>query len=168
MDELAYFHAIPKAELHLHLDGALRPKTVLELAKAGGVPLPTSDLEKLKDFLEATDRTASLVEYIEYFQLPIAVLQSVPTLERATYELCEDLSVSDKAGDEWLATAKKLSEKVRHHLKEEEKKFFKVAGRILTDAQKETLAVPACAVVILKVRYACWPTVKRVTESMGR
>ena len=59
MDEAAYFHAIPKAELHLHLDGALRPKTVLELAKAGGVPLPTSDLEKLKDFLEATDRTAS-------------------------------------------------------------------------------------------------------------
>src|SRR5216684_5645869 len=92
MDEAAYFHAIPKAELHLHLDGALRPKTVLELAKAGGVPLPTSGLEKLKDFLEATDRTASLVEYIEYFQLPIAVLQSVPALERATYELCEDLS----------------------------------------------------------------------------
>src|SRR5437899_7909765 len=92
MDDAAYFHAIPKAELHLHLDGALRPRTVLELAKAGGVPLPTNDLEKLKDFLEATDRTASLVEYIEYFQLPIAVLQTVPALERATYELCEDLS----------------------------------------------------------------------------
>lgn len=55
-------------------------------------------------------------------------------------EYCEDLSVSDKAGDEWLATAKKLSEKVRHHLKEEEKKFFKVAGRILPDKQKELLA----------------------------
>ena len=59
MDDAAYFHAIPKAELHLHLDGALRPRTVLELAKEGGVPLPTNDLEKLKDFLEATDRTAS-------------------------------------------------------------------------------------------------------------
>jgi len=55
-------------------------------------------------------------------------------------ELCEDLSVADKTTPEWLETAKKLSEKVRHHLKEEEKKFFKVAGRILTDAQKETLA----------------------------
>ncbi len=91
MDEAAYFHAIPKAELHLHLDGSVRPKTVLELAKQGGVPLPTGDLEELKDFLQATDSTSSLVEYIEYFELPIAVLQSVPALERATYELCEDL-----------------------------------------------------------------------------
>jgi Hemerythrin HHE cation binding domain len=55
-------------------------------------------------------------------------------------ELSEDLSVRDKAGDDWLATARELSEKVRHHLKEEEKKFFKVAGRILGDKQKALLA----------------------------
>ena len=91
MDEASYFHAMPKAELHLHLDGSVRPKTVLELAKQGGVPLPTADLEELKDFLQATDGTSSLVEYIGYFELPIAVLQTVPALERATYELCEDL-----------------------------------------------------------------------------
>jgi adenosine deaminase len=91
MDDPSYFHAVPKAELHLHLDGSVRPKTVLELAKQGGVPLPTDDLEQLKNFLQATDSTASLVEYIAFFELPIAVLQSVPALERATYELCEDL-----------------------------------------------------------------------------
>jgi adenosine deaminase len=61
------------------------------LAKQGGVPLPTEDPDKLLDFLEANDNTASLVEYITYFELPIAVLQTVPALERATYELCEDL-----------------------------------------------------------------------------
>jgi len=54
-------------------------------------------------------------------------------------ELCEELSVSDKSGAAWLNKAKKLSEEVRHHLKEEESKFFKVAGRILTEPQKDTL-----------------------------
>ena len=55
-------------------------------------------------------------------------------------ELCEDLSVSDKGTPGWLDTAKALGHKVRHHLKEEERKFFKVAGRLLTEAQKDLLA----------------------------
>lgn len=55
-------------------------------------------------------------------------------------ELCEDLSTPDKSDDEWLDTAKRLADKVRHHLKEEERKFFKVAGRLLDDRQKATLA----------------------------
>src|SRR5438270_5827075 len=92
MDETAYFRGIPKAELHLHLDGSVRPRTVFEVAKQTGVPLPVQDAASLTDFLEATDRTASLVEYITFFELPIAIMQTVPALERATYELCEDLA----------------------------------------------------------------------------
>jgi adenosine deaminase len=114
MDDAAYFHAIPKAELHLHLDGSVRPKTVLELAKENAVPLPSEDPAKLPDFLEANEQTASLVEYITFFELPIAVLQTVPALERATYELCEDLKKDNVRYAEvrygpWLHVQKGLS-----------------------------------------------------------
>jgi adenosine deaminase len=92
MDDAAYFAAMPKAELHLHLDGSVRPKTVLELALQDGVPLPSSDLNKLEAHLEASDDCSSLVEYITYFELPIAVMQTVEALQRVTYELCQDLA----------------------------------------------------------------------------
>jgi hypothetical protein len=55
-------------------------------------------------------------------------------------ELCEQLSVRDKQNASWLKTAKELSEVVHHHLKEEEKKFFQLAGKLLTESQKVSLA----------------------------
>ena len=51
-------------------------------------------------------------------------------------ELVEDLHKADAEGGQWLAVARKLSEKVHHHLREEEKKFFQVTGKILDDKQK--------------------------------
>ncbi|MGR4896648.1 hemerythrin domain-containing protein [Stenotrophomonas sp. LARHCG68] len=55
-------------------------------------------------------------------------------------EIVEDMSITDKTGAAWMAKARKLSEKVHHHLREEEKKFFQVSGKILSASQKERLA----------------------------
>ncbi|CAI8716943.1 Hemerythrin HHE cation binding domain protein [Pseudomonas sp. IT-P258] len=52
-------------------------------------------------------------------------------------EALDDIEMSSPA---WLVTAKKLSEKVHHHLEEEEQKFFQMAGKLLDDKQKESLA----------------------------
>jgi hypothetical protein len=55
-------------------------------------------------------------------------------------ELVEQLQALDPGGDAWIERAKELSQKVHHHLREEEKKFFQVSGKLLTDAQKLRLA----------------------------
>jgi len=55
-------------------------------------------------------------------------------------ELLDDLSVRNKKQAGWIATAKTLSFKVRHHLKEEESKFFQLAGRLLSAMKKKQLA----------------------------
>jgi hemerythrin-like domain-containing protein len=55
-------------------------------------------------------------------------------------EMMEALDETEMSSPAWLATAKKLSEKVHHHLKEEEQKFFQMAGKLLDDKQKESLA----------------------------
>lgn len=51
-------------------------------------------------------------------------------------EYVEDLGKADTRGGSWLSKAKKLSHEVHHHLREEEKKFFQISGRILNDNQK--------------------------------
>lgn len=55
-------------------------------------------------------------------------------------EMMEELDETEMSSPAWLATAKKLAEKVHHHLKEEEQKFFQMAGKLLDEKQKETLA----------------------------
>lgn len=55
-------------------------------------------------------------------------------------EMMEELDETEMSAPTWLVTAKKLAEKVHHHLKEEEQKFFQMAGKLLTEKQKTSLA----------------------------
>lgn len=79
-------------ELHLHLDGSLRPETVWELAKEQGIQLPAKTLEDVQFQMEVPENCKTLEEYLERFDLPLMVLQQAPALERVTFELIEDLA----------------------------------------------------------------------------
>ena len=81
--------ALPKAELHVHLDGSLRPSTMLELASAQGVSLPASEPDELANAIRATG-SKGLVEYLEKFAVTLSVMQTPGALERTAYELAED------------------------------------------------------------------------------
>jgi adenosine deaminase len=86
-------HAAPKVVLHEHLDGGLRPQTVLELAEdAGYAGLPERDPEALGRWFYAGAARGSLPQYLEGFQHTIAVMQTGQALERVAYEALEDLA----------------------------------------------------------------------------
>ncbi|MDF1800670.1 MAG: adenosine deaminase [Planctomycetota bacterium] len=82
---------LPKVALHEHLDGCLRPSTMLELAaEVGYEGLPESDPEALAEwFFRGADR-GSLPEYLEGFAHTIALMQSASALERVAYEFLAD------------------------------------------------------------------------------
>ncbi|GAA2189244.1 adenosine deaminase [Micromonospora lupini] len=83
---------VPKALLHDHLDGGLRPATIVELAAEVGHELPTTDPEALgRWFVEAAD-SGSLERYLETFAHTVAVMQTGPSLRRVARECALDLA----------------------------------------------------------------------------
>ncbi len=80
---------LPKTDLHLHLDGSLRPKTLIELAKTYDVELPSYTEEGLRELVFKEDY-ADLGEYLVGFKYTTAVMQSESALEQVAFELAED------------------------------------------------------------------------------
>ncbi len=87
--DLDAIRRLPKAELHQHLDGSVRPSTAVELAAAIGMPLT---LDEATRRMVGPERCADQAELLTFFDLPIALLQTAEALERATAELVEDLA----------------------------------------------------------------------------
>lgn len=87
VDEL---RPLPKAELHQHLDGALRPETAVELAAAIGMSLT---IEEARRRMVGPKRCRDQAELLGYFDLPLALLQTAESLERAAAELVDDMRI---------------------------------------------------------------------------
>ncbi len=85
----------PKVELHDHLDGGLRPNTIIELAKETGTPLPSYEPEELGQWFARGCRQKSLPLYLETFDVTTAVMQTKEALTRIAREAMEDLAAEN-------------------------------------------------------------------------
>ncbi|RON81369.1 hemerythrin domain-containing protein [Pseudomonas fluorescens] len=115
-------------------------KTLIETS--GDTPERVEAYKQLKAELQAHETAEE-----RHFYIPLMELDEGVDLSRHAIaehhemdEMMEELDETEMSSPAWLATAKKLSDKVHHHLKEEEQKFFQMAGKLLNEKQKEQLA----------------------------
>ena len=119
-----------------------RTYAVALVKTSGDTPERVEAYKQLKSELQAHETAEE-----RHFYIPLMEFDNGVDLSRHAIsehhemdEMMEELDETEMSSPAWLATAKKLSEKVHHHLKEEEQKFFQMAGKLLDDQQKETLA----------------------------
>ncbi len=84
--------SLPKISLHDHLDGGLRPQTIIELAAEVGFELPADNAKDLKRWFEESADSGSLVKYLETFDITTAVMQTKEGLTRVAREFVLDLA----------------------------------------------------------------------------
>lgn len=87
--DLYRLRGLPKAELHQHLDGSVRPETAVELAAESGMSVT---LDEARGRLIGPPRCRDQAELLGFFDLPIALLQTAPALRRVTAELIESMA----------------------------------------------------------------------------
>ena len=92
---LSVFRALPKTDLHVHLDGSLRPSTILELARKDRLDWGITTTEQLTQAIGCGKSFGSLVEYLRGFEITLAVMQTEEALERIAFELAEDAAAEN-------------------------------------------------------------------------
>src|SRR5215510_6245181 len=90
-DIAATARALPKVLLHDHLDGGLRPATLLELLRERGVEPPASDAAALAAWFDQRAHAGSLDDYLLGFALTVGAMASLAGLQRVAFEAAEDV-----------------------------------------------------------------------------
>ena len=83
---------LPKVELHCHLDGCLRPESMLEVADQDRISLPLNNVAELDSFLRIGKKRGTLEDYLKRFDITLSVMQTPESLTRFAYELIEDVA----------------------------------------------------------------------------
>lgn len=92
MDTKNIIRTAPKVLLHDHLDGGVRPETIIELAREMGYKkLPTENAQELAEWFFRGANKGNLVEFLQGFEHTIAVMQTKESLERIAFEMIEDM-----------------------------------------------------------------------------
>jgi adenosine deaminase len=88
-------HALPKTDLHCHLDGSMRLKTILELAEEQKIKLPADSVDGLAKAIHMGQVCKNLEEYLVAFDVTLSVLQTAEALYRSAYELAVDAAAEN-------------------------------------------------------------------------
>src|SRR5438552_15105851 len=98
-----YLRRFPKVLLHEHLDGGLRPQTIIDLARdTGYTKLPTTDAGHLAEWFQTNANRGSLPLYLQGFEHTSGVMQTEESLERVAYETLEDMNNDGVVYDDTL------------------------------------------------------------------
>ncbi len=88
--KMPYIRRMPKTDLHIHLDGSLRLRTLWNLAKDQGIRIGARDIRSLRKKVQVGDRCRSLADYLRSFEITLKVMQEPEALTRIAYELAVD------------------------------------------------------------------------------
>ena len=147
---------LPYVELHCHLDGSLRPETIIDIAKEESIKIPSFNINEIKRQVSAPLNCKSLDEYLQRFDIPNMVMQSKKSLRRITFELFEDAAKENVKYMEvrfapWLHVEKGLKlkeviESVINGMNEAEKKYD-IKGNIILCCMRNMSASKAMDVI---------------------